>query len=149
MPYVSRRVVIGAIAVLATIGPRGVFAADTNTRLALRGFDPVSYFTKGRPERGSPEFTASFDGATYWFNTAEHRALFVADPDRYAPQFGGWCAMSLTRGEVVEPNPESWAIADGRLYVFGKKMGPAMFAERRASNVEKAAANWQEVRKHQ
>ena len=59
-------------------------AAAEEKRLALKGYDPVSYFTEGRPEQGSAEYQASFDDATYWFKNAEHRALFVADPDRYA-----------------------------------------------------------------
>ena len=73
--------------------------------------------------------------------------MFVANPDRYAPQFGAYCAISLARGEKVEPDPEAFVIADGKLYVFGQKIGPALFAEQSAA-VEKAAQNWRELRKH-
>ena len=149
---ISRRaVLLGFLALGVVAQLRGALAADAaaagGKRVTLAGYDPVSYFTAGRPEKGSAAFTATYDGATYWFKNAEHRALFVADPDRYAPQFNGFCAMSLARGEKVESDPESWAIADGKLYVFGKRIGPAMFAEQRASTIEMATQNWREVRK--
>jgi hypothetical protein len=152
MQDLLRRSVMSALVGFAAAPLGSVLAAEPAVvpakRMALQGYDPVSYFTNGRPEKGSPEFTAAFDDATYWFKSAEHRAMFAADPERYAPQFGGFCAISLTRGEVVEPDPESWVIADGKLFMFGKKVGPALFAERRASNIEKAAESWREVRKH-
>src|SRR6266508_541232 len=68
------------------------------TRVALKGYDPVSYFTEGKPEKGSSQFTFAFDDSTYWFKSAEHRARFVADPERYAPQFAGYCAIQVSRG---------------------------------------------------
>jgi hypothetical protein len=149
---ISRRAVLvgffmlGALAKAATL-----LAADapgSGKRIALNGHDPVSYFTAGRPEKGSAEFSASFDDATYWFTNAEHRALFVGDPDHFAPQFGAYCAIDLSRGVKTEPDPEAWVIADGRLYVFGKKIGPALFAEQSTSIIEKSAENWRELRKH-
>src|SRR5439155_3955024 len=71
---------------------------SATTRVALKGYDPVSYFTGGKPERGSAEFTFAFDDTTYWFKSAEHRAKFAADPEHYAPQFDGFCAVQLSRG---------------------------------------------------
>jgi hypothetical protein len=110
--------------------------------LALRGYDPVAYFTEGRPERGSPEFAAEFDDAIYWFKTPEHRATFLGDPDRYAPQYAGYCAITLARGAKLEADPEAWTISDGRLYVFGAPQGVAMFHQQMAGFVEQASANW-------
>jgi len=147
----SRRAMAGGLAALLAMPLRRVLVADAapavGKRVALQGYDPVAYFTDGRPEKGLPEFTAAFDDATYWFKSAEHRAMFVANPDRYAPQFSAYCAISLARGEKVEPDPEAFVIADGKLYVFGQKIGPALFAEQSAA-VEKAAQNWRELRKH-
>jgi YHS domain-containing protein len=115
-------------------------------RLALSGYDPASYFTEGHPEKGSAEYSAAFDDATYWFKNAEHREMFVADPDRYAPQFGGYCTIMVSRGEKYEADPEAWAIADGKLYVFSDKRGVPPFEQQKASIVEKAAGNWPELR---
>ena len=110
--------ILGAAAALGAV-ETGSSAAEK--RVALSGYDPVSYFTDGRPEKGSAEYSAAFDDATYWFKSAEHRALFVADPDHYAPQFDGYCAIIVSRGEKHEADPEAWAIADGKLYVFGAR----------------------------
>jgi YHS domain-containing protein len=120
--------------------------AAVEKRLALSGYDPVSYFTEGRPEKGSAEYSAAFDDATYWFKSAEHRATFAADPDHYAPQFAGYCAVSLSRGAKYEADPEAWAIADGRLYVFGSKAGVPVFRAETASVIEKATENWAKLR---
>ena len=149
MHALLRRSVIGALAGL--IAAPALLAAEMDTatgkRVALQGYDPVSYFTKGHPEKGSPQFAAAFDDATYWFKTAEHRATFVAEPDRYAPQFSGFCAITVSRGAKLEADPEAWVIADGRLYVFGGKEGVPMFRRQTASIVEKANENWSELRR--
>ena len=100
--FSRRSVLVGLpILILAAAGRVSLAveaAPATGKRLALSGYDPVSYFTDGRPEKGSAEYQASFDDATYWFKSAEHRALFVADPDHYAPQFPGYCTVTLSRG---------------------------------------------------
>src|SRR4051812_32749156 len=92
-------------------------AENASVRVALSGYDPVTYFTPGRPEKGLPEFSAPFDDAIYWFTSAEHRAIFVGDPDRYAPQFNAFCAVMVSRGTKREADPEAWAIMEGKLYV--------------------------------
>ena len=147
----SRRSVLIALSILGAAG--ALAAVETGSaaekRLALSGYDPVSYFTDGRPEKGSAEYSADFDDATYWFKSAEHRALFVADPDHYAPQFAGYCSIMVSRGEKYEADPEAWAIADNKLYVFGAKDGVPLFQQQTASIIEKAAANWPELRKQQ
>jgi hypothetical protein len=78
----------------------------------------------------------------------EHRELFKADPLRYAPQFGNFCAMALTRGELDEANPENWLISDGKLYIFAKAapMGPVLFQQDLAGNIAKADQNRELIR---
>ena len=150
MSSLSRRSILTITACVLLVQVIGIAAAEKradDTRVALKGYDPVSYFTEGKPQKGSADFSASFEDAIYWFKDAKHHALFVADPGRYAPQFDGWCAMSLTRGELVEVDPEAWVIAEGKLYVFGKRIGPTLFAEQQAHKVEVATRNWRELRK--
>src|SRR5689334_6023954 len=113
----SRRTILMLAAGAATGLLTGAGQAAEH-RVGLRGYDPVNYFTEGRPAKGSEQFTASFDEVTYWFKNAENRALFVKDPERYAPQFKGFCAIDLSRGLKTEPDPEAWTIANGKLYVF-------------------------------
>ena len=151
MSHLSRRsILIGLpVLVLAAVG-RVLLAADaapgTGKRLALKGYDPVSYFTDGRPGKGSADYQASYDDATYWFKTPEHRATFVADPDHYAPQFQGFCTVTLSRGARLEADPEAWVIADGKLYVFGAKEAVPMLRAQTASVIEKATENWVTLR---
>ena len=140
MTDLTRRCLLASIAFVAASG--GVSAAETARRIALRGYDPVSYFTDNRPEKGTPEFTADFDDATYWFKSAEHRAMFVADPDRYAPQYNGFCTIGISRGSKFEPDPQAWTMSDGKLYVFAGPGGVPMFQEARANILDQANANW-------
>jgi hypothetical protein len=117
--------------------------AGETAPLAIKGYDPVAYFTSGSPARGLPEFEYEWDEYRYRFTSAEHQELFKADPVRYAPQFENFCAMALTRGELDEANPENWLISDGKLYVFGKAppMGPVLFQQDLAGNIAKANQN--------
>jgi YHS domain-containing protein len=117
--------------------------------LAIKGYDPVAYFTIGRPVRGRPEFEYEWDELNYYFSSAEHRDLFKADPVRYAPQFGNYCAMALAKGELDEANPENWLISDGKLYIFNKAapMGPALFRQDLAGNIAKANQNRELIEK--
>jgi YHS domain-containing protein len=111
-------------------------------RVALRGNDPVGYFTDGRPIPGVAQYWYEFDDTVYLFASAEHRALFVADPDHYAPQFRGFCAMSLAFGEQDEGLPDSWKIVDGKLFMFGRPSGPQDFAADEAGFTARANATW-------
>jgi len=109
--------------------------------LAIKGYDPVAYFTVGRPVPGLPAIEYEWDGYLYRFSLAEHRDLFKADPVHYAPQFGNFCAMALSKGEIVVADPGNWLIGDGKLYVFGKPVGPDLFQKDLAGNILKANQN--------
>jgi len=111
--------------------------------LAIKGYDPVAYFTDGRPVRGLPEIEFEWDEHRWRFSSAEHRELFKVDPVRYAPQFGNYCAMALALNQIVVANPENWLINDGKLYVFGKPApgGAALFQQNLAENIAKANQN--------
>lgn len=95
--------------------PSAVYAEDG---LAIRGTDPVAYFTDAAPVPGDPAITAGWNGATWRFATAANRDAFVADPVAYAPQYGGWCAWAVaTKGQLFTTQPENWKIVDGKLYL--------------------------------
>ena len=117
-------------------------------RLAIKGYDPVAYFTDGMPKRGLPDFEYQWDEHRYHFSSAEHRELFKADPVHYAPEFANFCAMSLARGTIVEADPENWLISDGKLYIFGKSTGPELFEKDLAANVARANQNRALVQQH-
>jgi YHS domain-containing protein len=152
MHNVSRRNAIRFVlavtaALFATSMPS--FATEA-VPLAIKGYDPVAYFTIGSPTRGLPEIEYEWDEHRYLFANAEHRELFKADPVRYAPQFGNYCAMALAEGGLTEANPENWLISDGKLYIFGKPapMGPALFQQDLAANIAKANENRALIHSH-
>lgn len=89
----------------------------TVTGLALRGVDPVSYFTAGEPQDGDFTITAVHNGATYRFVSEENRDLFKENPDKYLPQYGGFCAFGTAMGVKVDGDPDLWKIHDGKLYL--------------------------------
>jgi len=85
--------------------------------LALRGFDPVAYFTDGQPKPGKAEISAAHDGATYRFATAANRDAFAAAPEKFLPQYGGYCAYASALGKKADGDPAIWKIVDGKLYL--------------------------------
>ena len=109
--------------------------------LAIKGYDPVAYFTVGKPTQGRADIALVWDEHRYQFATPENRARFKAEPVRYAPQFSDYCAMALSKGEIVVADPENWTIADSKLYIFGKPVGPDLFKKDTAGNIAKAEGN--------
>jgi YHS domain-containing protein len=143
MDNFSRRTALhlGLLAALALVTPIPSLAMDMP--LAIQGYDPVAYFTDGKPVRGTAEFEYQWDEHTYRFASAQHRELFKADPVHYAPQFGNYCAMALALGKIVKADPENWLISDDKLYVFGSPSpkGPELFQRDLAGNITKANQN--------
>jgi len=91
-----------------------IFATDEG---AIRGYDPVTYFTIGEPTKGIDKFTASWQGATFKFTSAANLELFKAEPAAYAPQYGGYCAYAVSKGATAGTVPEAWTIVEGKLYL--------------------------------
>ena len=115
---------------------------DAN-RIAINGYDPVAYFTLGSPMKGDPRFEAAWQEARWLFTTADHRDMFIANPDRYAPRFGGHCTVGLARGYLDTVDPEAWRIVDGRLYLTLTKRAQNILSEDVPGTIEKAERNWQ------
>ena len=88
--------------------------------VAIEGYDPVAYFTENQAVKGSSEFSEKWLGAIWHFASAKHRDAFAADPIRYAPQYGGFCAFSVADGDPAAVNPQAWRIVDGKLYLFAR-----------------------------
>lgn len=84
---------------------------------AIRGYDPVAYHLVGIPTKGSSAFSSVHNGATWYFSSEENRRLFKATPEKYAPQYGGYCAYAMSKGRVVSTDPHAWHIYDGKLYL--------------------------------
>src|SRR5262245_14898476 len=110
--------------------------------LALKGFDPVAYFTQNKPVKGSPEFKSVRQGATYYFASAENKARFDKEPDKFEPAFGGFCAYGVSQNKLVEIGPEAFQIVDGRLLLQYSKSVRNDFNKDPQGNLTKANANW-------
>ena len=91
--------------------------SESSSGLAIRGADPVAYFTESQPVRGEAEFEHEWDGATWRFSSQENLDLFAANPEQYAPQYGGYCAKAVSEGNLASIDPESWKIVDDKLYL--------------------------------
>lgn len=146
----SRRAVMRFAAVAGTalvLSAPSIATAAEPLPVAIKGYDAVAYFTAGKPTRGREDIELVWDDRRYRFASAEHRALFRADPGRYAPQFSDYCAMALSKGAIVEADPENWVVADGKLFIFGKPVGPDLFRKDVAGNLAKAQGNRTLLRK--
>jgi hypothetical protein len=92
-------------------------AVDSN-KVAIGGYDAVAYFTDDKAVQGTSAYEYVWEDAKWRFASAEHRAMFVADPYRYMPQFGGYCAAAMASGMLFPANPEAWIIVSGKLYIL-------------------------------
>lgn len=131
-----------AFLVLAASAPAQTLVNTNRSGLALQGYDPVSYFTDNAATEGSADITSTSGGATYRFASAEHKQMFDADPAKYTPQFGGYCAYAVSRGDTASIDPEAFQIVDGRLLLQYSKSILATFNKDTSANLSKADANW-------
>lgn len=120
----------------------------TFTGVAIKGYDPVAYFTDGKPEKGSSDFAHDWNGAEWRFASAAHRDLFKADPVKYAPQFGGYCAWAVSRGYTAGIDPDAWKIVNGRLYLNYNAKVQSQWAENIPGNIAKGEENWPKILKN-
>ena len=110
--------------------------------LALRGVDPVSYFTAGEPQKGSRSITTEHAGGTYRFVSEESRKQFLRDPDKYPPKYGGYCAYGTAVGAKVEGDPYLWSIVDGELYLNINRSVDRLWKTNIPGFIEQADDNW-------
>jgi len=110
--------------------------------LAIQGHDPVAFFTDGQPVKGKPGFQERHNGALYYFASKEHRELFKADPAKYEPAFGGYCAYGVSRNKLVEIDVDAFQIVDGRLLLQYSKGVRADFNKDTMGNLVKADTHW-------
>jgi YHS domain-containing protein len=109
---------------------------------AILGYDPVAYFTDNKPAKGSPKFKSNYEGADYYFASAEHKALFDANPAKYAPAYGGYCGYAVSIDRLSPISPEWFQILDGRLVLQHNKKAFDKFNAELKDNVVKADQNW-------
>lgn len=118
---------------------------DFRSKLALDGYDPVAYFALGKPVKGVAEFSATWNGATWRFSSAENKSAFEKEPVKYAPQFGGYCAWAVSEGYTAKGDPFAWRIVDGKLYVNYDTSVQKTWEKDIPGHITKGDANWPKV----
>ncbi len=136
---------VAALALLAGAAHAQHYVNVDKQGLALEGYDPVAYFTDHKPVQGKKEFSAEHDGATYYFASAEHQSMFEAEPGKYAPQFGGFCAYAVSKGYVAPVNPSAFQIHDGHLLLQNSSYAMELFNQDEEGNYKAAVANWPKI----
>lgn len=149
-------VVIGAITALAgcsamraqnpssALQPVNAVADGDDERVMLKGHDVVAYFTQGHHALGSNQFKSVYEGVTFRFASAEHKALFDANPKKYQPEYGGFCANGIAYGIPWGGDADTWRMIDGRLFINGGAASKAAFELDLKRNIELADRYWRE-----
>ncbi|MTI44232.1 YHS domain-containing protein [Roseibium hamelinense] len=141
---------LSALALTVAVFSAPAFADEITTFVkdgaAIGGTDPVAYFTEGKPVAGSNDYTFEYDDVTWKFSSAENRDKFAADPAKYAPQYGGYCAFGLSKGFKVPVVPEAWKIVDGKLYLNNSLAVQKRFESNQSELINHADLNWDVVK---
>lgn len=122
------------------------YAADTAPAVALSGYDVVSYFTKGKAEKGSAQHSHIYKGAEYHFSSDEQKAMFIASPEKYLPQYDGYCAYGVTVGRKLEASPEAWKIVNGKLYLNLNKDFLADWSKNADQSIAEGDDQWELIK---
>jgi YHS domain-containing protein len=109
----------------------------------LKGYDPVAYFKQNKAIKGDPKYSSSYGGATYYFASKGDKAEFERSPTKYAPQYGGFCANSMTKRKLKDIDPNVFAVYRDKLYVCSSPKAKKSFFSDPDTNIKKADANWQ------
>lgn len=138
--------IVSLIIILTVCSCKGtspVAAVNTSPEgIAIKGYDSVAYLTEKRPVEGSAEFGYLWNGAKWRFASAEHRDMFKADPEKYAPKYGGYCAYAVSEGKTADIDPDSWTIFEGRLYLNLNKDVQRLWEKDMREFIRKADENW-------
>ncbi|WP_434360871.1 hypothetical protein NF212_11045 [Parasalinivibrio latis] len=129
----------------------GAFAADIDVSadandLAIKGYDPVAYFTDSKAVKGDDQYTATYKNAIFHFTSADNRDTFRKDPAAYAPQYGGYCAFGVAMEKKFDTDPEAWKIVDGKLYLNLDKSVQERWLTDTNGYIQTADGNWPEIK---
>jgi YHS domain-containing protein len=116
--------------------------------VAIKGYDPVAYFTDMKPVRGEPVYEYTWKGGRWRFASAGHRDLFKTDPEKYAPRYGGYCAYAVSQGKIADIDPAAWTVFEGKLYLNLNKDVRHLWEEDMREYIRKADDNWPRMLGH-
>ncbi|MGF1679802.1 YHS domain-containing (seleno)protein [Photobacterium minamisatsumaniensis] len=116
-------------------------STDSND-IAIKGYDPVAYFTDSKAVKGDPSLTATYQNAIYQFSSTDNRDAFKKAPEKYVPQYGGYCAFGVAMGKKFETDPNAWKLVDGKLYLNLDKSVQKRWLENVSGYIYTANTNW-------
>lgn len=147
-PFAPRALALAALLTAAWASGPALAGTSvlTHDGVAIGGYDPVAYFAEGQAREGSGDYAYAWNGATWYFASAEHRDAFAADPEAYAPQYGGWCAYGAAKGYAADSDPkEAWTLHDGKLYLNWDTEVQEDWREDIPRYLAKSEANWPRI----
>lgn len=146
MTVLSRFAAVCAVVFLTLLGAANAFADGTvfnqSQGAAIKGYDPVAYFTQSDAVKGAKEHSHMWSGVKWLFATAANRDAFAAEPEKFAPQYGGYCSYAMSRDYVADITPTAWKVVDGKLYLNNSKAVHLWWRADIPGNIQKANANW-------
>ena len=110
--------------------------------LAIKGYDPVAYFKARKPVKGSSSYAHTWHGAVWQFATEQNKQAFADDPEKYAPQYGGYCAYAVSSDSTAAIDPKAWIVAAGKLYLFKDTDTQAVWEQDMEGCIRRADVNW-------
>jgi YHS domain-containing protein len=126
----------------AAMAASPIAAVNTEHGLAIKGYDPVAYFTTGKPTPGLAQFSTTYKGTTYRFASAENRDRFIAAPAKFVPQYGGYCAYAISLNKIADIDPEEWAIIKDKLYLNNGFLAQTLWSFDKTGNIARGDQNW-------
>src|ERR1700756_2442009 len=126
----------------AALADSPIAAVNTEHGLAIKGYDPVSYFTSGKPTPGLAQFSTTYKGATYRFVSTENRDRFIAAPEKFVPQYGGYCAYAISLNKIADIDPDEWAIVNDKLYLNNNFFSQTLWSLDKSGNIAQGDRNW-------
>jgi len=132
------------VALPYSAGPSEPPVAPVNASdgVGLKGYDPVAYFTGGQPATGTSQYSFQWKGVTYRFASAENLQRFKADPEKYLPQYGGYCAYAMSINRIADISPTEWTIFGGKLYLNNNFFSQTLWSVDKSGRIETGDRNW-------
>lgn len=138
-----RLIAIAAVSLMSTAAFAGDFFETDGA--ALHGYDPVAYFVAAAPQKGQAQYSYEYKGSKFYFASEANRRAFMEAPEKYAPQFGGYCAYGTSQGYKVSTQPDAFAVVKDKLYLNYNKKVQEIWRQDVPGNIERAEKNWPEV----
>lgn len=143
----KKMLVLSIVSVMGAMGAFAQKAAVFNDKgVAVHGYDVVAYFTKSKPVKGDSKLAVNWNNATWYFADQQDLALFKANPEKYAPQYGGYCAYGVSDNHKAPTKPEAWSIVNGKLYLNYNTDVQADWKKEQARRIADADKNWQAIK---